>query len=51
MNVLPLCGEHHQTGGEDAPAIHPWKRRFVAKYGTQEELQAMCNRILDEQGK
>lgn len=38
MKVLPLCGPHHQTGGEDAPAIHPFKARFEAKYGTQEQL-------------
>ena len=50
MNVIPLCGTHHQTGGKDAPAIHPWKTRFVQKYGTQEELKDKCDRILDEQG-
>lgn len=48
--VLPLCDRHHQTGGIDAPSIHPWKRRFEAKYGTQEELLAKCSRILEEQG-
>ena len=36
--VLPLCAPHHQTGGEDAPAIHPWKARFEAKYGKQWDL-------------
>ena len=36
--VLPLCGPHHQTGGMEAPAIHPWKARWEAKYGTQAEL-------------
>ncbi len=45
-NVLPLCAEHHQTGGEEAPAIHPWKRRFEAKYGTQAALKAMCDDLL-----
>ncbi len=45
-NVLPLCAEHHQTGGEGAPAIHPWKRRFEAKYGTQEALRDMCAGLL-----
>ncbi|MFA6271024.1 MAG: Ref family recombination enhancement nuclease [Candidatus Paceibacterota bacterium] len=44
--VLPLCAPHHQTGGEEAPAIHPWKRRFIAKYGTQEELLATCHAII-----
>lgn len=50
MRVLPLCDRHHQTGGEEAPSIHPWKRRFEEKYGTQEELQAKCNEILEQQG-
>lgn len=50
MNVLPLCDRHHQTGGEEAPAVHPWKRRFEAKYGTQEELMAKCDEILNQQG-
>ena len=36
--VLPLCAEHHQTGGETAPAIHPWKAQFEAKYGKQMDL-------------
>lgn len=48
-NVLPLCAEHHQTGGEEAPAIHPWKRRFEAKYGTQAQLKATCDQIINEQ--
>jgi hypothetical protein len=36
--VLPLCGPHHQTGGTEAPAIHPWKARFEKKYGKQIDL-------------
>ena len=36
--VLPLCAPHHQTGGEEAPAIHPFKARFEKKYGKQAEL-------------
>lgn len=36
--VLALCAGHHQTGGTEAPSIHPWKARFEAKYGSQEEL-------------
>lgn len=45
--VLPLCGPHHQTGGKDAPAIHPWKARFEAKYGRQMALKAMCDQLLE----
>ena len=46
MKVLPLCDRHHQTGGEQAPAIHPWSARFYEKYGTQELLIELCNKIL-----
>ena len=49
MKVLPLCDRHHQTGGEDAPSIHPWKRRFEAKYGKQEDLLEMCIEIIEKQ--
>ena len=44
--VLPLCARHHQTGGEEAPSIHPWKSRFESRYGTQEELMDKCNEML-----
>ena len=40
--VIPLCGVHHQTGGEAAPSIHPWKKRFEAKYGTERDLIVRC---------
>lgn len=38
MRVLALCYQHHQSGDVDAPSIHPWKTRFEAKYGSQEDL-------------
>lgn len=41
--VLPLCAGHHQRGtGENKEliAVHPDKRRFEARYGTQSELLA-----------
>ena len=46
MKVLPLCGPHHQTGGESAPAILPWKARFEAKYGSQTELLNECLELI-----
>ena len=49
MNVLPLCGPHHQTGGEGV-AIHPFKRQWEAKYGKQDALKATCDQLLSEQG-
>jgi len=44
--VLALFGPHHQTGGEMAPAIHPYKEQFEAKYGTQAELMGLTNQLL-----
>ena len=37
MKVLPLCAGHHQDDGT-AIAIHPWKARWEAAYGKQEDL-------------
>jgi hypothetical protein len=45
MLVLPLCAGHHQDGtGTDTSliAVHPYKARFEARYGTQIELLAEC---------
>ena len=50
--VLPLCAGHHQDGtGEDKTliAVHPWKARFEARYGTQVELMDECAQLLFEQ--
>ena len=48
MQVLPLCAGHHQdgTGIPGLIAVHPWKRRFEDKYGTQEELLELCHELL-----
>ena len=46
MNVLPLCGAHHQTGGEGV-AIHPFKKTWEILYGTQKQLKIMCDKLLD----
>lgn len=46
--VLPLCANHHQTGGKEAPAVHPWKARFEAKYGKQLDLLAEIMEQIDD---
>ena len=40
---LPLCDPGHHQGGQQFGMIslHPWKARFVARYGTELELLAM----------
>lgn len=49
--VLPLCAGHHQdgTGVPGLIAVHPWKRRFEDRYGTQLELLEECKAILDKE--
>ncbi len=37
MHVLPLCEPHHQDNGT-AIAVHPFKTRFEARYGKQDDL-------------
>ena len=49
--VLPVCGPHHQDAGiPGVPAIHPWKTRFEAKYGTQRDLLRECIETLLDRG-
>lgn len=50
LKVLPLCASHHQdgTGAPGVIAVHPWKRRFEERYGTQLELLEECMEILAE---
>lgn len=48
LRVLPLCAGHHQdgTGAPGLIAVHPWKRRFEAKYGSQLALLEDCLELL-----
>ena len=48
LKTIPLCGVHHQGGSDKEPwiSVHPWKRRFEAFFGTQEELLAECQQII-----
>jgi len=46
--LLPLCDMHHRNGSDKPPFIkfHPYKARFEAEYGTQEELfNQLCDDI------
>ncbi len=49
LNTIPLCALHHQLGGDSGSyiAVHPWKARFEAAYGTQEELRQECARLIE----
>lgn len=50
MRVLPLCAGHHQDGCgiPGLIAVHPYKRRFEDRYGSQYELLAMCEQLLEK---
>jgi len=50
--VLPLSAGNHQdgTGAPGRIAVHPWKARFEARYGTQRELLRECIQILLKRG-
>jgi len=46
--VLPLCFEHHRMGsGKEPISRHPYKARFEATYGTEEELLKLVDELLD----
>lgn len=48
--VLPLCASHHQDGTGKNPhylAVHPWKTRFEARFGTQQELMMHCAVLIE----
>jgi hypothetical protein len=44
--TIPLCPYHHQTGpfGE---AVHNGKRTFEANFGTEQELLAQVQSLLE----
>jgi hypothetical protein len=48
--VLSLCAGHHQDGTATNPtliAVHPYKARFEARYGSQLALLAACINLLE----
>jgi hypothetical protein len=50
LQVLLLCVGHHHAGTGADPslvAVHPHKARFEQLYGTQAELRAIANAMLE----
>ena len=48
FRVLPLCFEHHRGGRDSEPiSRHPYKRRFIDAYGTEEELLRKVDQYLE----
>jgi hypothetical protein len=48
LNSIPLCYLHHQAGTDCCEYVsrHPYKARFVARYGTEQHLLAETKRLL-----
>jgi hypothetical protein len=44
--VLALCAGHHQDNGSGLIAVHPWKARFEARYGNQDDLIAESYKLI-----
>ena len=46
--VLGLCMEHHRGGFDKSPYIsrHPYKKRFISAYGSEESLLRETKKLL-----
>lgn len=45
-NAIPLCHAHHRTGGYGV-AFHAGKAEFENRYGTERELLAKVNQMIE----
>lgn len=45
--VIPLCHQHHRTGGYGI-AVHAGRKMFETNYGTEQELLEQVRGLLDE---
>ena len=48
--VIGLCATHHISGLNNGlfVSVHPWKKRFHAKYGTATDMLAEVERLLND---
>ena len=55
MNILPLCFDHHRAGHDGEKSIfisrHPYKKRFIEKYGSEEHLHKQVLAIINSSNK
>ena len=49
FETLPLCYYHHQEGSDSEAftSFHPWRSRFADRYGTESELLAQMQEIIN----
>jgi hypothetical protein len=50
QETIGLCTKHHREGSDNEhwTSRHPWRKRFEARYGTEAELLAKTNELLEE---
>jgi hypothetical protein len=46
-HTIPLCPTHHQYGSRFYPSVHGQPKIFAERYGTQEELLEMTNKLIE----
>ncbi len=48
QETIPLCYSHHQEGSdcEAYTSRHPWKARFIKRYGSESSLLDEVNQII-----
>lgn len=49
LHTIPLCPSHHNSGLNNSfiVSVHPWKSRFQARYGSEEELLERTRRMVE----
>ena len=49
-SVIGLCPRHHRGGESGGKFVsrHPWKARFILEYGTEDELLAKTQQLLNK---
>ena len=50
FKVLGLCAKHHDAGERNDFYVsrHPWKAEFQRRYGTEEYLMEMTNKLIGD---
>ncbi len=50
FKIIPLCFVHHRAGRYDEPVSrHPYKKRFIDAYGSEESLMQKVKTLIEHQ--
>ena len=49
QETIPLCYYHHMEGSNDEcfTSRHPWKARFIQRYGPEQDLLKEVNELIN----